>query len=196
MSGFRNGGTTTATAIESTFTAAGQVYNGTGAGTGTATTQPSVSSLGLNLTAAPIAGSINGATVIVFGGTGVQIQSISNGLILSGNNGVQAQNTLIPAAGVDTHNHTAFTSPGISSGVAFTPNASFDTFINVNVAAGLAGTVTVTLGPSTGAETTWCPSTNLLASMGENIPIPVPAGYKVIVTTTGGAVATVTILRY
>jgi hypothetical protein len=88
-------------------------------------------------------------------------------------------------AGITTAEHAAFSAAGPASGAAFTPNANFDSLVNVNVSAVTAGTVKVTYGPTTGAENTWCPTTALLAGMGENILIPVPAGWLVVVTITG-----------
>jgi hypothetical protein len=91
----------------------------------------------------------------------------------------------IATNGINSSGHAAFSSSTPASGVAFTPNASFDTFINVNMVATTVGTLTVTYGPSTGAENTWCPSTNLVVASGANVGLYVPAGWKVVVTTTG-----------
>ena len=55
----------------------------------------------------------------------------------------------------------------------------------ISAAATTAGTVAVTYGPTTGAENTWNAAINLLAGMGEDITLYVPAGWKVIATTTG-----------
>ena len=86
---------------------------------------------------------------------------------------------------VNTAAYAAFTEAAVVSGAAVTPNATSDSLVNVNVAATTVGTVTVTYGPVTGAENVWCPSTALLAGMGESIALRVPAGWKMVVTLTG-----------
>lgn len=89
------------------------------------------------------------------------------------------------SGGVNSSGHGAFTSPAITSGVAFTPNASFDCFVMVTLIATTVGTLTITYGPSTGAENTWLPVITVTAGSGETVGLYVPAGWKVVATDTG-----------
>jgi hypothetical protein len=92
-------------------------------------------------------------------------------------------------AGVMSTNHAAFSSPVITSGVAFTPNAGFDTVVQINLAATTLGSLTVTYGPTTGAENTWCPTSNVVAGSDLVSTLFVPATWKVVATATGVTVA-------
>lgn len=89
------------------------------------------------------------------------------------------------SGGVNSSGHGAFTSPAITTGVAFTPNASFDCFVMIVLIATTVGTLTITYGPSTGAENTWLPVITVTAGSAETVGLYVPAGWKVIATDTG-----------
>lgn len=96
---------------------------------------------------------------------------------------------LVESGGVNSAGHTAFTAPAITSGAAFTPNATFDAVVQVNLAATTLGTLAVTYGPTTGAENTWLPSANAVAGSDLITTLYVPAGWKVVATATGVTVA-------
>jgi hypothetical protein len=89
-------------------------------------------------------------------------------------------------AGFSTSSHTTVAAVGTpTSGVAFTPNATFTSSVLVSITATAAGTVTVTMGPTTGAENP-CYSFSFLIGEGNGLSLPlVPNGWKVIVTLTG-----------
>ena len=189
----------TAAQIEALFTAANQVFNGTGAGTGTVTANPEVSSLGVGTPASGTAGRLDllptganispnaGAMAINNGGSiGVQIWGVVTMGINGSNTNVSA---ILNTNGLNTANHAAFSTPAIVSGSAFTPNATFDTIVQIDLAATTLGTLTVTYGPTTGAENTWLPAANVVAGSDIVSTLPVPAGWKVVATATGVTVA-------
>lgn len=75
------------------------------------------------------------------------------------------------------------TSPSVSTGVAFTPGATGDCFLSWYVSH--AGTLTVTMGPSTGAEHTIYSAVAVLADGA--FDIWVPAAWKVVITLAASA---------
>lgn len=89
----------------------------------------------------------------------------------------------------------AFTTASPSSGAAFTPLSTSDATVYIPVAATTTGTVKVTMGPSTGAENTIVPVSNLVALSEPTFTVRVPLGWKVVITITGTTVVigTVTI---
>lgn len=99
---------------------------------------------------------------------------------------------LSPDGGVDTAAHGAFSSPGIATGVAFTPSATDDCVVQVTAEATTAGTFGVSYGPVNGTEHQWLPVTNLLAGSGLPSTLWVPTGWKVVATTTGVTVSLTT----
>lgn len=109
--------------------------------------------------------------------------SVAAGATAAGAFGVTG--TLSENGGLNSSAHAAVTNPAIVSATPFTPSATFDTVVVITTSATTAGTVAVTYGPTTGAENTWTAAVNLLAGMGEDITLFVPAGWKVVATTTG-----------
>jgi hypothetical protein len=91
--------------------------------------------------------------------------------------------------GLVSSGSAAFTAPAIFSGVAFTPNDTLDTFVQINLAATTLGTLTVTYGPTTGAENTWLPTASTPAGSELCSGLWVPQGWKAIATATGVSVA-------
>lgn len=91
--------------------------------------------------------------------------------------------------GTDTSTAAVATTPAVTSGVGFIPSALADTMVYVPVAATTTGTVTITMGPTTGAENTPVPASNLVALSEPCFTLRVPAGWTVIVTKTGTTVA-------
>ena len=79
--------------------------------------------------------------------------------------------------------------PIITSGVAFTPNATFTTLVQIDLAATTLGSLKVTFGPTTGAENTWLPTANVVAGSDIVSTLWVPNGWLVIATATGVTVA-------
>ena len=87
--------------------------------------------------------------------------------------------------------------PAVSSGVAFQPNSfGIDVMLYVPIAATTTGTVTITMGPTTGGEHTIVPTSGLVAGSEPTFTIRVPGSWHVIVTVAGVTVAigTVTIV--
>jgi hypothetical protein len=186
------GGKTTAAAIESTFTAAAQLYVGTGALTGvlSSTTVGDASLNSLGIGTAPTG--TNGRISVANGGTiqnvsiNCQITLANSGVLsLYGAGGVNIGNNANFTAGMSDAAHASVSNPVPVSGTPFTPNTSFLSFVLVNAEAATAGTVAITMGPTTGEEKTVCSATNLLIGSGQTIGFPVPNGWKVVVTTTG-----------
>lgn len=77
-----------------------------------------------------------------------------------------------------------FSVPTPSTGVAFTPSTTQNSVLGIFCTSGAASTLKVTLGPSTGAENTWIPTISPSVSGGAALTIPVPAGWKVVITAT------------
>jgi hypothetical protein len=88
----------------------------------------------------------------------------------------------------DTASTATVTTPTVTSGTAFTPSATSDAMVYVQANATAAGTVTITMGPTTGAEHTVANAVALAAGVDALLTLRSPAGWKVVVT-----VATVTI---
>lgn len=80
--------------------------------------------------------------------------------------------------------NSVVSSPAVSSGVAFTPSANFDTMVYVQLNATVAGSFTVTMGPSTGAENTLANAVAMLINSDLVFTARVPATWKVVVTVT------------
>jgi hypothetical protein len=92
-------------------------------------------------------------------------------------------------AGSNTGDFATFTTnAAVSSGVAFTPLATSDSVIYVPVNATTAGTVVITMGPSTGAENAVIPTSNIVALSEPVYTLRVPMNWKVIVTKAGTTV--------
>lgn len=104
--------------------------------------------------------------------------------------------TATTALSSDSSTTAAVTTPAVSSGAAFTPSTTKDTQVYIPIAATTTGTVTITMGPSTGTENTPVPVSNLVAASEPVFTLRVPKGWKVIVTKTGTTVAigTVTVV--
>ncbi len=125
---------------------------------------------------------------LVLAGTGLQ-----HGLTINGGVNTRFFDSTVPiwpmSGGSDTTGIAAFTTATPSSGVAFTPLATSDSIVYIPVAATTTGTVTITMGPSTGAENPVVPSSNLVALSEPTFTLLVPKNWKVVVTKTGTTVA-------
>jgi hypothetical protein len=83
------------------------------------------------------------------------------------------------------------TTPSVASGVAFTPNATEDSMVYLEVVTTLVGALTLTMGPTTGAETELVTAATLAAAADTVFGgYKVPAGWLVIATWTGTSTAT------
>ena len=114
---------------------------------------------------------------------GVSIIPEKSGAILfaAGSNSWQT----VAAWGCNQNTIIAPSNPSISSGGGFIPSQYQDCDLYVPVVATTAGTVTITMGPATGAEQTPYPSQRLLLGGDQTLPVHVPAGWTVIATVTG-----------
>jgi hypothetical protein len=73
-----------------------------------------------------------------------------------------------------------------ASGAAFQPNVNADTMVYIQVAGGgSGGNLSVTIGPTTGAEIAIVTTMAIAASTGEEVTVKVPASWKVVWTGTG-----------
>lgn len=86
--------------------------------------------------------------------------------------------------GMSTYGCVTITTPTITSGTAFEPNANVDSELSFTIGAAAAGSYSVTYGPSTGAENTIVSSAALVAGSSGYFCKRIPAGWKVIVTLT------------
>lgn len=91
-------------------------------------------------------------------------------------------------AGTDTSAVAARSTASPSTGVAFTPSIFNDSEVYLPIAFTTAGTVAVTMGPSTGAENVVYASSNEVAGSNPVLHLSVPKGWLVIVTITGTTV--------
>ena len=86
------------------------------------------------------------------------------------------------AGAIDTSAAAVVSSPAPGSGVAFTPSATSDSVLYVQLTAAAAGSYTITLGPTTGAENTIASADAVVIGESVNQTIYVPKGWKVVVT--------------
>jgi hypothetical protein len=80
--------------------------------------------------------------------------------------------------------------PSVSSGVGFVPSPNRDMSMVIPVATSTSGTLTLTFGPSTGAENTILSAVTVTA--GQVITMHVPSAWKVIITLSSCTLGTVT----
>lgn len=74
--------------------------------------------------------------------------------------------------------------PTPTTTVAFTPSTTQNGVLGIFCTTGATSTLKVTIGPSTGAENTWIPTISPNVAGATAFSIPVPAGWKVIITAT------------
>jgi hypothetical protein len=73
-----------------------------------------------------------------------------------------------------------------ASGAVFQPSATADTIVYLQVTGGAGGgNLSVTMGPSTGAENAIVTTMAVAASNGEEVTLKVPASWRVVWTGTG-----------
>lgn len=140
-----------------------------------------VNSLGVGAAASGVAGDIHLSTLNFNVGGGF----ISKGS--NGSGGIEVGTLAFnAAAGYLSSVHTSLaTVSAPTSGAAFTPNANFTSSVLISTTATAAGTIVVTMGPTTGAENP-CASIAFTIGNGQVVSIPwVPNGWKVVVTLTG-----------
>ncbi|MDA8311450.1 MAG: hypothetical protein M0Z46_12725 [Actinomycetota bacterium] len=153
-------------------------------------TELEVKSLGIGTSAPVTAGRVVTKDSTLTDGTG-NIQS--GGSVQAGGAGIRMQNDGILFAisgtgGTDLAACARVSSPTVASGVAFTPSATTDSMLYVQTDAAVAGTYTITMGPTTGAEHVVATAVKQLVGSDDLTTVRVPASWKVIVT-----VVTVTI---
>jgi hypothetical protein len=90
----------------------------------------------------------------------------------------------------NTAGSATVTTPAPVSGTAFTPGSgTTDNMVYFQLAGGAAGTYTITIGPTTGAENSIANAVALVSGQTALVTVRVPAGWKVIITLS---VATLT----
>jgi len=92
-------------------------------------------------------------------------------------------------AGTNTAGAANITSPAPASGVAFTPSATNDSTVYFQVNAAAAGSYTLTMGPTTGAENTVASAVAMLIGSDALVTLRVPATWKVVITLTSVTLA-------
>lgn len=88
---------------------------------------------------------------------------------------------------------TAISTLTPTSGVAFTPSAVRNTTVYMQLNATVAGTYTLTFGPSTGAEYTVGNAVAMLVGSDDVVTLDVPAGWKVVLTASSVTIGLATI---
>ena len=86
------------------------------------------------------------------------------------------------------------TSPAVSSGTAFTPSATLNSMVYFQINAAIAGSYTLTMGPSTGAENTVGSGVAMVIGSDDVVTIPVPATWKVVLTLTSVTLSRTTVV--
>jgi hypothetical protein len=92
--------------------------------------------------------------------------------------------TMQSGSGTNTAAAAVVTTPAVTSGVAFTPNATKDAMVYFQLNAAAAGSYTLTMGPSTGAENTVANAATITIGNDDLVTLRVPAGWKVVLTLT------------
>lgn len=121
---------------------------------------------------------VGGLAVIGSGGTPSSVRSVNLGGVL------QPEVSPVPAV----------TTPAVVSGTAFTPSASANSTVYVQTNAAAAGSTTITMGPSTGAENTIANAVAQVVGSDELFTLRVPAGWKVVVTVAGVTIGSVVVI--
>ena len=154
------------------------------------TSTPRIKSLGVDTPAPATAGAVatKDSTLTNGGGTlqtGGSVKAGGTGVILK-NDGL----IIVTGAtgGTDLAACARASTPAVTSGTAFTPSATTDSTVYVQTNATAAGTYTITMGPSTGAEHVIATAVKQVAGSDLVTTLHVPASWKVVVT-----VATATI---
>ena len=114
--------------------------------------------------------------------------TITGNLTVSGTAAITGATTttgvLTENGGTSTAGSAAVTSPAVSSGVAFTPNATLDAMVYMQLAAAAAGSYSLTMGPTTGAENTIGNAVAVAIGAPPLLTLRVPAGWKAVLTVT------------
>lgn len=120
------------------------------------------------------------------GSTGIRLYDASGTLACT----ISTKGVFKPqdGGGMNTSVSATASTPAITSGTAFTPSTTLDTTVYVQTNATVAGTVTITMGPTTGAEHVIATALKQVVSSDKLTSFRVPARWKVVVT-----VASVTI---
>ncbi len=92
-------------------------------------------------------------------------------------------------SGLVTESGVATTGTSVStltpvSGTAFTPSATNDALVYMQINAAVAGSYTLTFGPSTGAEYTVGSAVAMVVGSDAVVTLRVPATWKVVLTAT------------
>jgi hypothetical protein len=95
--------------------------------------------------------------------------------------------------GSNTQAAAVATTPTIVSGVAYAPNSDVDLMLYVQLAATAADSVTVTFGPTTGAENAVCTALALAIATGTVVTVRLPATGKLVVTAPNSTITTLAV---
>ena len=90
----------------------------------------------------------------------------------------------VSGGGTDTAACATVSTPAVTSGTAFTPSTTLDTMVYVQTNATTAGTYSITMGPTTGAEHVIATGVKQLVGSDDLTSFRVPAGWKVVITVT------------
>ncbi len=97
-----------------------------------------------------------------------------------------------PKYGEQENNYV--TTPTVTSGAAFTPSTTSNSMVTFQVNATVAGSYTLTMGPSTGAEITVGNGVAMVAGSDDVVTLLVPRGYRVVLTLTSVTLSRTTVI--
>lgn len=97
-----------------------------------------------------------------------------------------------PKYGEQENNYV--TTPTVTSGAAFTPSTTSNSMVTFQVNATTAGSYTLTMGPSTGAEITVGNGVAMVAGSDDVVTLLVPRGYRVVLTLTSVTLSRTTVI--
>ena len=121
-------------------------------------------------------------------------QSIAygNGAFVAVANGTTPAYTQVVAlAGANT---ATVSNPSVTSGTAFTPSAASNATVYFQINATVAGSYTLTMGPTTGAENTIGSAVAMLVNSDDLVTLNVPRGWLVVLTLTSVTLGSTTVV--
>lgn len=141
--------------------------------------------------------SLSSAGVLSLGSSGRQWITAAGTIVLGGPVGTPTQvdnNGNIQQYGHLTTISPGVSSPAVTSGVAFTPSVAGDTRVYFQINAAVAGSYTLTMGPTSGAENTIASGVAMLVGSDVVTSLWVPATWKVVLTLTSVTLARTTVV--
>ena len=91
-------------------------------------------------------------------------------------------------------NTATVTAPSVTSGSAFTPSTASNSTVYFQINAASAGSYTLTMGPTTGAENTVASSVAMVAGSDALVTLVVPRSWLVVLTLTTVTLGSTTVV--